>query len=172
MSQIYKNTSSTPSVATSYVTDSGTAVPVANILNVLGANGITTTGSGNTLTVSMSNACETTGQTVGAVTTNIVCISLGSTAGTYSFRINVSGFVSAGTDANDGIGYFFAGVARTDGATGTIIGTPDKFGFEDASLLAADVNISISGNNIIVEVTGVAGDTIDWSALTNGTFAS
>ena len=172
MSQIYKSVSGTPTVATTYQTNDGTATPAANILNVLGANGVNTRATGNTITVELDNACESTGQTIGAQTTNINCITLGTTAGTYSFRINVAGYVTAGGDSGDGIGYFFAGVVRTDGANGTLIGTPDKFGFEDASLLAADVSLSISGNDLIVAVTGTAGNTIDWSALTNGTFAS
>jgi len=54
MSQIYKDSRSSPmppSVATTYVTDSGNAVPAANILNVIGGAGCSTTGSGNTVTV-------------------------------------------------------------------------------------------------------------------------
>lgn len=42
---------SNPDIATSYVTDAGTAVPALNILNILGAGGATTSAVGNTVTV-------------------------------------------------------------------------------------------------------------------------
>jgi hypothetical protein len=43
-----------PDVPTSFITDSGTAIPSLNILNVLGGTGATTSGSGNTIIIDVS----------------------------------------------------------------------------------------------------------------------
>jgi hypothetical protein len=43
--------STTGAVATSYPTNSGTAIPALGVLNVFGGNGMTTSGAGNTVTV-------------------------------------------------------------------------------------------------------------------------
>lgn len=45
-----------PTVATSYVTDNGIAIPALNILNVLGGVGASTVGSGNTITINVTSA--------------------------------------------------------------------------------------------------------------------
>lgn len=44
-----------PDVPTEFVTNSGTATPAANIIEILGAGSITTTGSGNIVTISISS---------------------------------------------------------------------------------------------------------------------
>lgn len=42
--------------ATTYDGNSGSATPAANILNILGSGGVTTTGAGNTITISVSGS--------------------------------------------------------------------------------------------------------------------
>ena len=44
-----------PDVAEMYVTDMGVAIPVAHILNVVGSTGVTTSASGNTITIMVSS---------------------------------------------------------------------------------------------------------------------
>lgn len=55
------NVEAAASIPTSFVEDAGTAIPALNILNVLGdaAQGSTTAGAGNTITISNSNASTT-----------------------------------------------------------------------------------------------------------------
>lgn len=58
MSQIFKDLSSgtvPPSVPTSFVTDSGTAIPALNVLNVLGGDSCATSGAGNTITINVTS---------------------------------------------------------------------------------------------------------------------
>lgn len=168
------NSSGTPVVPTTYVTDSGNASPVGNILNVVtpggGTESITTSGAGNTITISLPNNFVGTGNTIGAVTDDVVTIPLGAVAGTYTFDIKAAGFEAAGPRA---VGYTLVGAVRTDGAAATLIPgqTLDEFE-EDATIDPATVNIVVAGNNAIIRVTGVALLTIDWAVSGSYVFVS
>lgn len=174
MSQIYLPVSSTPSVATSFVTDSGTATPVANILNVVtpggGTQGIATSGSGNTITITLSTS-EISGTTitVGAVTGDVITFALGATSGVYTFDCKVAGFNSA---TPSGAGYTLVGSVRTDGATATLLTGQAIDSFEEASTSACTATLVVSGNNAIFRVLGAAGLTIQWKAVAGYIFRS
>ncbi len=167
MSQIIKDLSAgpvPPDVATSYVTDDGTAIPAANILNVLGENGVVTSADpdlSDNLIISLQNTEVAQAQTIGAVTADVITVPL-TTAGTYTFEVRIAAWESTGPN---GAGYSINGVIRSTGAAATLIGDSDGFVHSDTALNDADANIIASGNNAIVRVLGVAGLTINWGAV-------
>lgn len=58
-----------PQIPTSFTTDAGTAIPIANNLEILGTNGVTTTGAGKTVTV--TGVAATAGATAGAASVGV-----------------------------------------------------------------------------------------------------
>ncbi len=145
-------------------------MPAANVLNVPGGsvttnnnNGIQTDGSSgsNTLTVELTNRITGSVTTSNATPTTIASFSLGATPGVFTFDIQIACFNA--TDVN-GDGYFISGSARTDGATATLCGTPDKIVNEEVAD-TADANMVVSGNNVIVQATGIAGKTHRWRTV-------
>ena len=165
-----------PSVAQQFTTDSGIAVPVAGNLNIFtndttanNNNGIQDTGSGSTVTILLTNRITGTGTTVGAATTTLATFSLGATPGAYNVEAKFIGF-NASTPASTG--YTVLGTVRTTGAAGALDGVPDETPIEHVALITSDVNLVISGNDLLFQVVGVAGLTINWSVLATYTFVS
>lgn len=159
MSQYTLPVSSTPAVPTTFTADSGSATPAANNINILGDDGLTTSGSGDTITIALDGTCDGSGTTVGATTADLCTIDAGGTAGCYTLQVQVVGFDS-GTPS--GASYVLTNGIRTTGAAAALTGTTDKTVNEEAAIATANADIVVSGNNIIVRVTGVAGLTINW----------
>lgn len=168
MSQVFLGTSSSPAVPTSFATDvGGPAVPAANIITISGTdstvynvNGISSEGSGSTVSVVFNNRVQGTTTTVGAVTGDIITFDCGATPGVFKLRILVACFDSA---TPSGAGYVVQASVRTTGAAATLIDY-DLSPQEEAALNGADITGVISGNDLILRVLGVAGLTINWSA--------
>lgn len=163
-----------PGAALGVQTDSGSATAAANIIQIVttggGTQGISTSGAGNTVTITIdNNSVSGTGSTTGAVTDDIITFAAGATPGTYKLEINVSLFEST-TPA--GAGYNIQATVRTDGAATTIIETPNEDVDEDAALAAADIDVIASANNIIIRGTGVALLTVNYKAVMSYVFIS
>lgn len=124
-------------------------------------SGISISNGAGSITISTTSGGSGTGNTVGAVTADIVTVALGGAAKTFTITARVAGFESTGPSST---GYSLMNVVRTNGAAATLVGTTVKDIIESAALAAADADIVVSANNVIVRVTGVAGLTINWSA--------
>jgi hypothetical protein len=140
----------------------------ASAANTLSKRAIGTTGQVLTVVAGVPTWADTsnfqgTGQTIGAVTDDLITVPLGAVAGTFQFEARVKGYES-GTPA--GCGYNIYGTFTTDGVTATLVGDQSVFN-EDAALAAADAYFIASGNNAILQVLGVTALTINWDAETD-----
>lgn len=181
MSQIYKSLAAgpvPPTVPTSFTADDGTiGVPVANNYHIFSREttddnlqGIQTTvdpnGSQNHY-VELTNRISGFISTLGAVTTTISTFPLGATPGVYRFEGGIEAF---NTTAIAGAIYGWQAGVRTTGAAGTLIGVTFDDDFEEAAMATADFTVTVVGNNLVVQVTGVAANGIDWRSLINYRF--
>lgn len=163
-----------PTVPTSFVTDvNSPAIPIANVLNVLGndttvnnGNGIRTDGSSgsNTLTVQLTNRTSVSSTTSdGAGQTQTVTIFTPTASSGITFTVSVIGYDSAN---NEVCGGELIGIARSSGVgTVVVVGTNDTFDECDAGLIAVDWDIITNGTLIQIQFIGVAGRTINWNAV-------
>ena len=165
-----------PTVATSYVTDvNSPAIPAAHILNVLGndttandVDGIRTDGSSgsNTLTVQLTNRLQGTVTTTNATPSAMITFTP-TVVGTYVIETRISAFNTTDTL---GAGYSLFGSARFDGVNSNLCGMADRIVNEETGMENANVTFTVSGANILINAVGLAGKTINWSAVSLYTF--
>jgi hypothetical protein len=189
LSQIYKPLTSggpiPPNIPTQFDTQDGNAVPSANILIVNAYdttqnnnNGIETkggisagdppgTGTSNELDIYLTNRLQASGSTVGSVTTPIATMNLGAVAGNYAWEFYVSGYEPT---APSGTAYNILSCIRTTGAAATLVSTSDESFVEDPALATSDVQVTVSGNSVVVNAIGIAGLTINWNVIGIYTF--
>ncbi len=178
MSQIYLGVQGSPSVPTQFTADDATiAIPLGNNLNVLSRdtsdnndNGIQTTADpngGQNLYIELTNRVTASVTTVDATPTVLLTFPLGSTPGTIIAWGDLTTYSSS---LLSGSSYTFEGAAFTNGITATEIAVENKNIFEPAAMAAADFTLGVSGNNAVITVVGIVGQTINWSALFNYRF--
>ena len=152
--------------------------PTANNINIVGgsstinnANGITTAkSSASTETIFLTNRITGSATSIGLSTTTIITFPLSTTPGTYTFDCSIAGFATAGAGLPLGAGYTIVGSIRSNGTTATLLPSQAVDSFEDAALASNTSSLAVSGNNALIQVTGVTGFTIDWNATGNYVF--
>lgn len=168
-----------PSVATSYVTQNGTAVPSANVLIVnansstennnnglISKGGVVGTGTSNELDIVFTNRLRGTVTTVGAVTSAIITFTP-TVIGTYSIEVRIAAY---NTTSLLGAGYSVFGSARFDGVNSNLCGIADLIVNEEGAMSSSSVSMTVSGANILINGIGYALQTINWSAVGLYTF--
>jgi hypothetical protein len=152
------------------------AIPVPadafNNINLIGGGGVTVLGNAGAFTATIytnDGGATGTGQTIGAVSTNLIILNLGAVPGTYLFTVQIAGF-----DITTPLGaaYWLNAAFRATGAAAVEIN--DEYGseFEEGILANCDYDIAAAGNTAVISVTGVAGETINWKASLTYTFRS
>lgn len=179
MSQVFKTLTSggpiPPTIPTQFTADDATVgIPASNNFNLLSQetsdnndNGIQTTtiapNSANHYTELTNRISGTATTTDDATPQEVYSFALGVTPATYLFEVRLVAYNETGTI---GAGYTSYRTVRTDGATATeISATPGIVSEEGAMTGVLAVN-SVSVNNLLLTVTGLAGATIRWRALT------
>lgn len=140
-------------------------------INLLTGPGLTSTGVpvSNTITWTLDNYYNLITTTTNATPDVSMAIPLGSVAGVYTFDINISAYNT--TDVSGG-GYSLFGTVRTNGTTATLIGLPDKIINNEPSMSTSDASLIVSGNNAVLQVTGILAKVINWRAIVFYTYVS
>lgn len=122
------------SIAAQFDTDAGTAIPVGNILNILGGTGMSTSGSSNTVTVTLSVPVTVSNGGTGATSLTQYGVLVGS--GTAAVTIT-----SPGTN-----GQVFLGATGADPAFGTLTSADNSVVYATgANSLDLTVDIAAAG---------------------------
>lgn len=183
MSQINKPSSGStpvpPTVPLQFNTQDGNAVPSANILIVNAydtrennLNGIETkgglaagdppgTGSGNELDIYITNRLQGVVSTANSTPTPIITFTP-TAVGTYAIEVRIAAY---NTTSTLGAGYSLFGSIRWDGANSNLCGTVDKIVNEEGAMSSANVTMTVSGSNTLINAVGYATENINWSAV-------
>jgi hypothetical protein len=169
---------SPPDVPTQFTADDSTiGIPVGNNLNLVSRisfddddDFIRTTadpnGSENFL-IEVTNRFVDTLTTTDATTTPLNTFSF-NMQGTYQIETYI---VAYNVTDNIGACYrVFAGILTDGVAVATKISTEDKIVNEQSGMENCEVTVSTSGNDVLIQVTGLAGKTINWKS--NGSYIS
>ena len=142
------NLESSGATASSFPTDSGTATPSAGALTIHGANGITTSGSGSTVTVNLTNPVTVPHGGTGAVTLTAHSLLLGEgTSAVAALGAATNGQLPIGSTGSDPV------LGTISGGTGITVTNG-----------AGTISIAASATGVVQTLTGNSGGAISPTA--------
>ena len=172
MSQIFKPIQASPpppGFLEELTPDFGAPVlpDVSDNINILGAPAIQAnqwtpdtnfaTYNAGTSTMQIAHRYQGSATTVGATTSTILTIPV-----TVASVINIEAQLAGITGTPDGVGGELRGTVFRGAGAPTVIGITDAVVRATASLTTASYTVNVSGNNLIVTVSGVLAQTIEW----------
>lgn len=110
-----------------------------------------------TSTMQFAHRYQGAATTVGATTQTILTIPV-----TVGSTMNIEAQLAGIEPTPNGVGGEVRGTVFRAGGAPTLLGVPDKVVRATSPIAAATFDVNVSGNNLIVSVTGVATFTIEW----------
>lgn len=147
-------------------TAEGSVIPQSHKIRIAGDNGIKSVETSNAGDLQLRFIRGST-TTTGAVTETAITQPILTNA-TLTIQIIVAGY---STD-NLGIGAYGTAVVKNVGGTLSLINTVDLIVNADTGLTAANITVTTSGTNLLVNVVGVSGKTIAWTVCLPGIVTS
>lgn len=90
----------------------------------------------------------------------------------YSAEIRIACSATAPSPNGNGGAFQIFACFKTDADTAYMVGSPDMMKIIEGVISAASVTLSVSGNNLVFNVTGVAPELIDWHLEMNYTVST
>lgn len=159
-----------PSVPTSFVTDIGTVVPAANIVNINGGYTLTNNVNGlrvianptlsNNELVQLTNRFQVSGTTSTIAPTTIYTQPLGAVPAMYLFKWDM---VILDTTSSLGAAYSLLVPMRTNGTTAIATVRQEFYEAEEGALVGITVSSGPIGNSFFVSIAGINTDSLDFN---------
>jgi hypothetical protein len=83
---------------------------------------------------------------------------------TLKVRADIVGKQTTGVNVNDSVAYGITTRVKNKSGALTLGSIQNDFEDEDATMVAADINYVISGTDLLLQVTGLAAETMSWKA--------